>query len=226
MASLVGLASLLITIPIEAIISKKIKILQVANLKYKDERIKVMNEMLDGIKVIKLYSWEPCFETKITAIRRKESDTLKKLRVYRAALMFITSLTPFLVAITSFATFVLIDTKNILTAQIAFVSISYYNTMRWPLAALPSLVVQFVQAAVSLKRVNDFMNAKEVNPDDITHLPNKELAIEIRNASFSWDASWKTAIQNVDLEINRGSLVAIVGQVILNNLTPIEQKLN
>ena len=213
-ASLVGLGFMLIAIPIEAVISRKIKTLQVANLKNKDERIKIMNEMLEGIKVIKLYSWEACFDKKIADIRKTEADTLKKLRVYRATLMFITSLTPFMVAITSFATFVLIDPRNILTAQIAFVSLSFYNTMRWPLVALPSLVVQFVQAAVSLKRVDDFLNAREINPNDIRHNQNEKFAIQMKSASFNWDASTKTTLNNISLQIQQGSLVAIVGKVI------------
>jgi ABC-type bacteriocin/lantibiotic exporter with double-glycine peptidase domain len=212
-ASLVGLAVMIIAIPIEAVISRKIKNLQVANLKNKDERIKTMNEMLEGIKVIKLYSWENCFEKKIGDIRKTEADTLKRLRIYRATLMFITSLTPFLVAITSFATFVLMDPENILTAQIAFVSISFYNTMRWPLVALPSLVVSFVQAAVSLKRVNDFMNANENNPNDIEHNPNDQFVVEMKDASFNWDPSSKSTLHNINLRIPHGGLVAIVGKV-------------
>ncbi len=31
-------------------------------MKYKDDRIKLMSEILNGIKVLKLYAWEPSFE--------------------------------------------------------------------------------------------------------------------------------------------------------------------
>jgi len=30
-------------------------------MKYKDERIKLMNEILNGIKVLKMYAWEMSF---------------------------------------------------------------------------------------------------------------------------------------------------------------------
>src|SRR4051812_24240792 len=38
----------------------------------KDKRIKLLTEMLNGIKVVKLYAWEPAFSRMISKIRTKE----------------------------------------------------------------------------------------------------------------------------------------------------------
>ena len=38
-----------------------------------------MNECLNGIRVIKLYSWERAFSARITAVREEELAQLKKL---------------------------------------------------------------------------------------------------------------------------------------------------
>ena len=38
-----------------------------------------MNEILAGIKVLKLYAWEIPFIKKILQIRKEESDTIKKV---------------------------------------------------------------------------------------------------------------------------------------------------
>ena len=38
-----------------------------------------------------------------------------------------------MVALASFATFVLVDEANILNAEVAFVSLSYFNLLRMPL---------------------------------------------------------------------------------------------
>ena len=40
-----------------------------------DQRIKVMNEVITGIRVIKMYAWEYAFERVVTQLRRS-SDTL------------------------------------------------------------------------------------------------------------------------------------------------------
>lgn len=46
-----GLAVLVIVIPINSVIANKVKKLQMKQLKFKDERVKVVNEVLNGIKV-------------------------------------------------------------------------------------------------------------------------------------------------------------------------------
>ena len=46
-------------------------------MKFKDSRVKVINEILNGIKVIKLYAWENHFIEAVFGIRR---DELKELR--------------------------------------------------------------------------------------------------------------------------------------------------
>ena len=92
-----------------------------------------MNEILDGIKVLKLYAWEPSFAKKIEKIRGEEVFTLKKMSYLGAVQTFMFTAAPFIVTLASFATFVLVDPNNILTAEIAFVSLSYFNLMRMPL---------------------------------------------------------------------------------------------
>lgn len=51
---LAGLAVMIILIPVNGVIANKIKTLQIRQMKNKDERVKLMNEVLSGIKVFKL----------------------------------------------------------------------------------------------------------------------------------------------------------------------------
>ena len=118
-----------------------------------------MNEILDGIKVLKLYAWEPSFVDKVGAIRHDEVTTLKKAAYLGAVQTFLFSAAPFLVALASFATFVLIDVDNVLDAEIAFVSLSFFNLMRMPLNMIPSLIVQTVQVKVQDRRYNKYYSA-------------------------------------------------------------------
>jgi len=43
--------------------------LRVKIFKYSDDRVKVMNEIISGIKVIKLYTWEKSFKEWIQDLR-------------------------------------------------------------------------------------------------------------------------------------------------------------
>lgn len=95
---LAGLAVMIILIPINGYIANMVKILQIKQMANKDERVKLMNEVLSGIKVLKLYAWEPSFETQILSIRNKEIKVLKTAAYMNAATSFIWSCAPFLVS--------------------------------------------------------------------------------------------------------------------------------
>ena len=45
----------------------------------------------------------------------------------------------------SFMTFVLISDDNVLTPDVAFVSLSLFNIIRMPLAILPQMIIQCIQ---------------------------------------------------------------------------------
>lgn len=48
---LAGLAVMIVLIPVNGLIANRVKTLQIKQMKYKDERVKLMNEVLNGIKV-------------------------------------------------------------------------------------------------------------------------------------------------------------------------------
>lgn len=52
------------------------------------------------------------------------------------------------VALVSFACFVLIDDNNVLDAKTAFVSLSLFNILRFPLSMLPMLISNLVQVSI------------------------------------------------------------------------------
>jgi len=60
-----GLAVMILLIPLNALIAAQMKKLQVAQMKQKDKRTKLMDEILNGMKILKLYAWEKSFEEKV-----------------------------------------------------------------------------------------------------------------------------------------------------------------
>lgn len=93
-----GLAVMIILIPVNALLAGKVRNLQIKQMKNKDERVKLMNEVLSGIKVLKLYAWEPSFEEQILKIRNKEIKVLKEAAYLNAGTSFIWSCAPFMVS--------------------------------------------------------------------------------------------------------------------------------
>jgi ABC-type bacteriocin/lantibiotic exporter with double-glycine peptidase domain len=96
-ASLAGLATLILFIPVNAWLSNKSKVLQAKKLKFQDSRMKLLNEIFNGIKVLKLYGWEPSFQNIINKIRENELGVFFKLNIYQVLINFCIGIASFLV---------------------------------------------------------------------------------------------------------------------------------
>ncbi len=66
-------------------------------MRLKDERIKMVNEVLNGVKVIKLYAWEPSMERIISDIRDREIALIKRASLLRTIADMCNVASPFLV---------------------------------------------------------------------------------------------------------------------------------
>ena len=66
-------------------------------MQLKDRRIRLMNEVLNGIKVIKLYAWEDHFQDDVQSIRQKELINLRTTTYLNAIASFTWTCAPFLV---------------------------------------------------------------------------------------------------------------------------------
>ncbi|XP_037884219.1 multidrug resistance-associated protein 1 isoform X12 [Glossina fuscipes] len=209
---LAGLAVMIILIPLNGVIANRIKTYQIRQMKYKDDRVKLMNEVLSGIKVLKLYAWEPSFEKKVLEIRDKEIATLKSTAYLNASTSFLWSCAPFLVSLATFTTYVLVSDENHLTATKIFVGLSLFDIINLPLIAIPMLMVDIVETQVSVNRINKFMNSEELDPNNVQHDSTKPHPLIIENGSFSWGDDEST-LKNINIEVKKNTLCAIVGTV-------------
>ena len=159
---------------------------QMAQMDKKDLRVKLISEILSGISVLKMYAWEMSFIKKINSLREEEVYQLKIFQFLEGTQYFVWSTVPFLVALASFVTYVLIDpANNILDSQTAFVSLTLFNTMRVPLYMLPYGIVSLIQGAVSIRRINEFLNAEELEEKSVSGLKIISWIQTVLNQNFS-----------------------------------------
>ncbi|XP_056384892.1 ATP-binding cassette sub-family C member 2 [Hyla sarda] len=210
---LAGLGVMILLIPINAVLATKSKSFQMKNMKNKDKRLKIMNEILNGIKILKLYAWEPSFEKQVQEIREKELKDMLHFAYLFSVSLFIFTCAPFLVSVASFAVYVVVDPKNILNAENTFTSISLFNVLRFPLSMLPMLISNMVQAKVSAARLEKYLGGDDLDNSAIRNDPSIDSAIQFSDATFTWEEGTSPAVKNVNLEIKEGHLVAVVGGV-------------
>ena len=211
----VGVAILFVSMPLNGFLAGLMRKFQLQQMKLKDKRIKMMNEILGGIKVLKLYAWEPSFINQVNNVRNEEIKVMKKTAYFSAFMSFFWTTAPFMVGLGAFTAYLFANGGQVLDATKAFVTLSYLNLIRIPLAILPMMIAFLVQAKVSLDRVNKFMNNDELSDEAVlkeTGDDGKD-AIEISNGTFKWASDEPRVLSDVNLNIKKGSLTAVVGAV-------------
>ncbi|XP_052831215.1 multidrug resistance-associated protein 1 [Octopus bimaculoides] len=211
----VGIALLLLYIPVNGTLMGKIKMYQAQQMKSKDIRIKLMNEVLNGIKVIKLYAWEESLQKKINEIRTKEIVLLRRAAYITSISMFLNAVTPYLVTFVTFATYTLSSTNHHLTAQKAFVSLSLFNVFYGPIDMIPLFITYTMQLSVSIKRLGKFLNSPDLSSNYVKYVTRSDFAIAVKDGTFSWNVENEDSfiLKDINIEIKPGQLLSVVGIV-------------
>ena len=108
-ATWVGIAYMVFLAPINAWIFSTVATFRKEVLKFSDLRVKMMNEILTGIRILKFYAWEGPFGQEVGRLREKEVQALTKL-AYTTAIGFSVLLlsTPIIQPIIVFLTYIYI----------------------------------------------------------------------------------------------------------------------
>ncbi|KAM5139214.1 ATP-binding cassette sub-family C member 2 [Callospermophilus lateralis] len=210
---LAGVGVMVLLIPLNGFLAIKNRSIQFQNMKNKDRRLKIMNEILSGIKILKYFAWEPSFKDQVHNLRKKELKNLLFFGQLQSLMILILQVTPVLVSVITFAVYVLVDSNNILDAEKAFTSITLFNILRFPLGMLPMVISSVLQATVSVSRLEKYLGGDDLDTSAIRHVRNFDKAVQFSEASFTWDPDAETTIQDVNLDIMEGQLVAVVGTV-------------
>ena len=160
-AALGGILVMLIAIPIGAYGTNLLDLYQSKLLKDKDERISVVQEAIQGIRIVKWFAWENQFMDKISEARKQEISSLRSYLIVDALLKINWGLVPTLVGLASFLIHTSILKKE-LSASVGFTSILLFNLLRWPLTIFPDMVNSFVRARVSVRRIEEYLRATDV----------------------------------------------------------------
>ena len=216
----VGVIILLVMMPANSYLMRIQKRLQKAQMRYKDERTRVINEILNNIKSLKLYAWEAPYRAKLADVRNnKELKNLTKLGIYMAISSFQFNVVPFLVSCCTFAMFVYTESRP-LTTDLVFPALTLFNLLGFPLMVVPNVLTGFIEASVSVNRLYNFLTNEELQKDAVEHFPKVEnkgdVAVRIGDdATFLWQRKpeYKVALKNINFQAKKGELACIVGKV-------------
>ena len=215
---LAGIGVMIIMVPLNTWISRVMRNLQKSQMKNKDARSRLITEIINNMKSIKLYAWGSAFMNKLNFVRNEqELKNLRKIGATQAFANFAWNTAPFFVSCSTFTVFVLTQDKP-LSTEIVFPALTLFNLLTFPLAILPMVITSLVEASVAVGRLTDFLISEEVQPDAVTVLPPQsaigEETVVVRDATFSWNRhEHKTALKDISFTAYKGELSCIVGRV-------------
>lgn len=152
---------MLLFIPFQAYLGKKTSVLRLKTALRTDERVRLMNEIIQGVQVIKMYAWEKPFGKMIAQVRDKEIKVIKYVSYIRGILLSFIMFTTRVSIFISLVAFALLG--NLVTAEKAFVITAYYNILRVTMTVFfPQGVGQLAETLVSIRRIQNFMMYEEI----------------------------------------------------------------
>ncbi|XP_025846741.2 ATP-binding cassette sub-family C member 10 isoform X2 [Vulpes vulpes] len=210
-----GLILALLLVPVNKVIATRIMASNQEMLQHKDARVKLMTELLSGVRVIKFFGWEQALGARVEACRAQELGRLRVIKYLDAACVYLWAALPVVISIVIFITYVLMGHQ--LTATKVFTALALVRLLILPLNNFPWVINGLLEAKVSLDRIQRFLDLPSHSPQ-VYYSPDPptepSTALELHEALFSWDpvgTSQEIFINH--LEVKKGVLVGIVGKV-------------
>ncbi|XP_044137451.1 ATP-binding cassette sub-family C member 9 isoform X3 [Bufo gargarizans] len=163
-SALVGAAVILLLAPVQYFIATKLAEVQKNTLDYSTERLKKTNEILKGIKLLKLYAWENIFCSSVEETRMKELTSLKTFALHTSLSIFMNAAIPIAAVLATFVTHEYVESTTLTPAN-AFASLSLFHILVTPLFLLSTVVRFAVKALVSVQKLNEFFTSDEIRDD-------------------------------------------------------------
>jgi ABC-type multidrug transport system fused ATPase/permease subunit len=161
-AALVGLVVMICCLPITGMLTNRMASNYTALTSAKDRRNELVNELLQGIRMVKFFAWEGNWKEKVFEARRHEIKQLINTIIVDLLVHIVFLTVPVLVTASTFIWYTKIA-GNELTASVAFVSITLFEMLRGPLIFIPEIVTTFTEGYVSLKRISSYLEEAEVD---------------------------------------------------------------
>ncbi|XP_068628825.1 ATP-binding cassette sub-family C member 4-like isoform X2 [Battus philenor] len=173
-AAIIGVVGIVLqTIPVQSYMSKIAAHLRMRTACKTDERVRIMDEIINGMQVIKMYAWEKPFEKVVALARKNEIKCITSasyLRgVYLSFMVFTERLTLY-ITLTSYSLF-----GYQVTADIAFPLAQMFNILQATVAILmPMTLSQSMEAYTSVLRIEALLLLDE--REDLRSVPDVDIA--------------------------------------------------
>uniref|UniRef100_A0A8B9JH67 Cystic fibrosis transmembrane conductance regulator n=1 Tax=Astyanax mexicanus TaxID=7994 RepID=A0A8B9JH67_ASTMX len=185
---LAGMAVLVILMPLQTVFGRLFSKFRSKTAALTDSRIRTMNEVVSGIRIIKMYAWEKPFAALVNDVRKKEISKIMSSSYLRGLNMASFFSASKIIVFVTFAVYVLVGNK--MSASRVFVAVSLYSAVRLTVTLFfPAAIEKVSEAGVSITRIKKFLLLDELVKHSVPLLQEekKEASVEIHDLICYWD---------------------------------------
>ncbi|KAL8281440.1 hypothetical protein RQP46_006124 [Phenoliferia psychrophenolica] len=218
LSAIAGLTVLVLITPLQAAASRLFYVYQKRLLAAADGRLNLATEVIASVRIVK---WERKFLEKMQVTRDKELAALWARALTMVAGSILTFGAPVIVSVATFVFHTKVLHRD-LTAETAFTALALFNILRGPLEGFTDMLVNVLQAHVSLQRIDDFLQEEETAKYSVIRAPanGSEPIIGFVDGNFTWsdeqlamDDPTVFRIRDLNLNFPVGKLSIILGPV-------------
>nr|CAD7398178.1 unnamed protein product [Timema poppensis] len=215
---LVGVIVVLLVLPTQAYLARLTAKYRLQTAYKTDERVRLMDEIITGVRVIKMYAWERPFASMIRWARKYEINIIRRTSYLRGISM---SLYLCISRITIFSVMVsLVLLGEPLTSNKVFMYAAYLNVISFLVTNLfVRAITEAAETLVSVRRLKDFLLQEELDDTRrLTHTTTERTfnpyPVILKSVTARWKAnSTGSTLQDINLRAKQGKLIAIIGPV-------------
>ncbi|KAL3283454.1 hypothetical protein HHI36_006598 [Cryptolaemus montrouzieri] len=219
-AGVVGITPVYIVTPLQSYTGKLSAIYRKQTAHKTDERVRLMDEIIAAVQVIKMYAWEKPFAKLIKFARKSELRIIIKSSYVRGLFMTFNLFTTRAALFCTLMALALTDQP--ITASKVFVLMSYYNVLSQTMSTVfVRGISEVAELFVAVKRLEQFMVNDEYisavpspNNNDFSGVYDEDTDLRLKNLTAKWNiSSSDDAVKNITLSVRRGELLAVIGTV-------------
>ncbi|KAJ6559886.1 P-loop containing nucleoside triphosphate hydrolase protein [Mycena capillaripes] len=189
-SSFVGMGTMVILFPISGFAAQLLQVIQKGRIKAADARVGAIQETMNVLRMIKLFGWEDKMLARVNAKREEELYWIWKREIFEWVANTVNNFIPIMTMLVTYT----VVMKQELRPSIVFSTMPVFDMLRNQLHMANYRIIQFIDAKVSLDRINDFLHNTELldafteEKEDTAVFLAAEASNEIgfRDATFTW----------------------------------------
>lgn len=208
-ATISGLIIMLVMLTFSSRRAKKMMSGRRRLMEHSDQRVSLMSEILNGIRVIKFYAWEKSFFARIRSIRERELSELHGLARESALVNILFLSTPIFVGLATFSTRLMLG--QTLNVEDVFSALAFFGILRPVMAQLPMTFSGYIDANIATHRIESFLAREELPHKSVD--PTLETgAMVIQPGVVNWGHG-DAHVTLPEIKIRPGEFIVILGPV-------------